>query len=133
MSLFETFASAMPEGAAGGLAAAADAVSDADLHRRHGRVCDLIGLIIEATGVEAEVGEVCHIDTGRGREQVPSEVVGFRAGRTLLMPLGEPVGLGPGATVTATGHPFRVGVSDALLGRAIDGLGRPMDGLGPVP
>ena len=111
---------------------AADRVRDADLHRRHGRVCDLIGLIIEATGLEAEVGEVCHIDTGRGRESIPAEVVGFRAGRTLLMPLGEPGGLGPGATVTATGHPFRVDVSDELLGRTLDGLGRPLDGLGPV-
>ena len=132
MSLLDAFDSAIPADAPAGLAGAADAIRDADLHRRHGRVCDLIGLIIEATGLEAEVGEVCHIDTGRGRDAVPAEVVGFRAGRTLLMPLGEPAGLGPGATVTATGHPFRVGVSDALLGRAIDGLGRPMDGLGPV-
>ncbi len=116
----------------GSLGPLADAVRDADLHRRHGRVCDLIGLIIEATGLEAEIGEVCTIDTGRGRDAVPAEVVGFRAGRTLLMPLGEPAGLGPGATVTATGRPFRVPVSDTLLGRAIDGLGRPMDGLGPI-
>ena len=78
------------------------------------------------------MGEVCQIETGRGRTPVPAEVVGFRAGRTLLMPLGDPTGLGPGATVTASGHPFRVGVSDALLGRSLDGLGRPIDGLGPV-
>jgi flagellum-specific ATP synthase len=111
---------------------AADALRDADLHRRHGRVRDLIGLIVEATGLEAEVGEVCTIDTGRGRAPVPAEVVGFRAGRTLLMALGDAAGIGPGATVSATGRPLRVGVSDALLGRAIDGLGRPIDGLGPV-
>ena len=61
---------------------------------------------------------------------MPAEVVGFRAGRTLLMALGDAAGIGPGATVTATGHPLRVDVSDALLGRAIDGLGRPIDGLG---
>jgi flagellum-specific ATP synthase len=59
---------------------AAAALRDADLHRRHGRVRDLIGLIVEATGLEAEVGEVCSIDTGRGRPPVPAEVVGFRAG-----------------------------------------------------
>jgi len=114
------------------LAFVTDAVRDADLHRRHGKVVDLIGLIIEATGLEAEIGEVCHIDTGRGRDAVPAEVVGFRAGRTLLMPLGEPAGLGPGATVVASGQPFRVPVSDTLLGRSLDGLGRPIDGLGPV-
>ena len=109
-----------------------DALAGADLHRRHGRVRDLIGLIVEVTGLEAEVGEVCHIDTGRRRRPVPAEVVGFRAGRTLLMALGDPEGIGPGAPVEATGQPLRVPVSDALLGRAIDGLGRPMDGLGDV-
>jgi flagellum-specific ATP synthase len=111
---------------------AAAALRDADLHRRHGRVRDLIGLIVEATGLEAEVGEVCSIDTGRGRGAVPAEVVGFRAGRTLLMALGEATGIGPGARVSATGRALRVDVSDGLLGRALDGLGRPVDGLGPV-
>ena len=78
-----------------------DAILGADLHRRHGRVADLIGLIVEATGLEAEVGEVCTIETGRGRADVPAEVVGFRAGRTLLMALGDATGIGPGAGVTA--------------------------------
>ena len=111
---------------------AAGALREADLHRRHGRVRDLIGLIVEATGLEAEVGEVCTIETGRGRPTVPAEVVGFRAGRTLLMALGDAAGIGPGARVVASGQPFRVEVSDALLGRSLDGLGRPFDGLGPL-
>jgi flagellum-specific ATP synthase len=111
---------------------ATTALRDADLHRRHGRVRDLIGLIIEATGLEAEVGEVCSIETGRGRAPVPAEVVGFRAGRTLLMALGDATGIGPGSRVTASGRPFAVEVSDALLGRSLDGLGRPIDGDGPI-
>src|SRR3712207_2609150 len=82
------------------------AIREADLHRRTGRVADLIGLITEATGLEAEVGEVCMIETGRGRASVPAEVVGFRQGRTLLMPLGESTGIGPGAKVIATGQPL---------------------------
>ena len=109
------------------------AIRDADLSRRTGRVVDLIGLIVEATGLEAEVGEVCTIETGRGRPSVPSEVVGFRAGRTLLMALGDATGIGPGARVNASGQPLAVNVSDALLGRALDGLGRPLDGKGPIP
>ncbi|CAA9497505.1 MAG: Flagellum-specific ATP synthase FliI [uncultured Solirubrobacteraceae bacterium] len=109
-----------------------EALAHADLHRRHGQVRDLIGLIVEVTGLEAEVGEVCHIDAGRRRRPVPAEVVGFRAGRTLLMALGDPEGIGPGAPVEATGRPLQVAVSDGLLGRAIDGLGRPIDGLGEV-
>src|ERR671937_761232 len=118
--------------AAGRVVAALGAVRDADLHRRHGRVVDLIGLIVEATGLEAEVGEVCSIDTGRGRAAVPAEVVGFRAGRTLLMALGEATGIGPGARVSATGRALRVDVADSLPGRTLDGLGRPLDGLGPI-
>ena len=114
----------------GALADVLGAVREADLHRRHGRIVDLIGLIVEATGLEAEVGEVCTIETGRGRPKVPAEVVGFRAGRTLLMALGDATGIGPGARVIASGQPLTVDVSDALLGRALDGLGRPIDGLG---
>src|SRR6201991_213568 len=112
---------------------AALAIRGAGLPRRTGRVVDLIGLILEATGLEAEVGEVCTIETGRGRPSVPAEVVGFRAGRTLLMALGDAAGIGPGARVTASGQPLAVNVSDALLGRALDGLGRPLDGKGPTP
>jgi flagellum-specific ATP synthase len=112
----------------------AERVHDADLHERRGRVDDLIGLIVEATGLEAEVGEVCTIDAGRRQPAVPAEVVGFRAGRTLLMPLGEIHGIGPGKAVAATGRPVRVPVGDELLGRVIDGLGRPIDGLQrPLP
>jgi flagellum-specific ATP synthase len=108
---------------------AADGLRQADLHRRHGRVSELIGLIVEATGLEAEVGEVCHISTGRRREPVPAEVVGFRAGHTLLMPLGDMNGIAPGRTVTATGDAMKVPVGDDLLGRVVDGLGRPIDGM----
>ena len=108
---------------------AADELRQADLHRRHGRVSNLIGLIVEATGLEAEVGEVCHIAAGRRRPSVPAEVVGFRGGRTLLMPLGDMNGIAPGRTVTATGDAMRVHVGDELLGRVLDGLGRPIDGM----
>ena len=57
-----------------------------------------------------------------------AEVVGFRDGRTLLMPLGELHGIGPGTRVLATGAPFRIAVGDDLLGRVVDGLGIPDDG-----
>jgi flagellum-specific ATP synthase len=105
-----------------------EALQRADLHARAGRVSNLIGLIIEATGVEAEVGELCHVQTGRHSEPVPAEVVGFRDSRTLLMPLGEMHGIGPGTAVTATGEQLRVTVGEDLLGRVVDALGRPMDG-----
>jgi flagellum-specific ATP synthase len=115
-----------------GLIHAARAIRSGDLARRRGRVGDLIGLIIEATGLEAEVGELCMVGDGRRDATVPTEVVGFRGGRTLLMPLGELGGIGPGTPVIPTGSPFRVEVGDSLLGRVIDGLGRPLDGGGEV-
>ncbi|MDO8184487.1 FliI/YscN family ATPase [Conexibacter sp. JD483] len=100
-----------------------------DLARRHGRVSDLIGLVVEATGMQAEVGEICMVNGDRGHPPVPAEVVGFRGQRTLLMPLGEMHGIGPATTTRATGSPFRIRVGDDLLGRVIDGLGRPIDGM----
>lgn len=110
------------------LAAAAAALHGADLHTRRGRVSDVIGLVVEATGLEAEVGEVCLIQAGRNERGVPAEVVGFRGSRTLLMPLGEMHGIGPGKPVSASGEPVRVAVGEALLGRVVDGFGRPLDG-----
>ncbi len=71
------------------------------------------------------------VGEGRERPAVATEVVGFRSGRTLLMPLGELHGIGPGTPVHPTGAPFRVAVGDSLLGRVIDGLGAPLDGLEP--
>jgi len=117
------------------LASAAHAIREADLARRHGNVCNLIGLIIEVMGLEAEVGEVCLIGgeemsrSVHAKNGVPAEVVGFRDGRTLLMPLGELHGIGPGTRVLATGAPFRVAVGPQLLGRVLDGLGAPLDEL----
>jgi len=112
---------------------ASSAARNADLARSHGRVSNLIGLIIEATGLQAEIGEVClvsatHERSAKDREPVPAEVVGFREGRTLLMPLGELHGVGPGTKVLGSGAPFRVPVGPALLGRVIGGLGTPLDG-----
>ena len=78
--------------------------------------------------MQVEIGEVCMVGEGRDRPQVATEVVGFRGGRTLLMPLGELHGIGPGTSVHPTGRPFRVAVGEPLLGRVIDGLGNPLDG-----
>jgi flagellum-specific ATP synthase len=111
------------------LARIGNVLGGSDLARRHGRVSDLIGLVIEATGLQAEVGEVCMVNGDRGHPPVPAEVVGFRGQRTLLMPLGEMYGIGPATTTRATGAPFRINVGDDLLGRVIDGLGRPLDGM----
>src|SRR5579872_1998083 len=118
----------MAEPSTGAVLRARRVLSQSDLSRRRGRVADLIGLIIEATGVQVEIGEICLVGDGRDRDPVACEVVGFRAGRTLLMPLGELHGIGPGTAVHSTGRPFRVVVGQPLLGRVVDGLGAPLDG-----
>lgn len=93
---------------------------------RVGRVVQIVGLGIEADGPDASVGDVLLIESP-GREPLTVEVVGFRAGRILLMPLGEMTGIAPGSLVVSTGAPFRVPVGHRLLGRVLNGLGEPID------
>jgi flagellum-specific ATP synthase len=111
----------------GVFARSAAALHGGDFAARNGRVTDLIGLIIEATGLSVEIGELCHVGGGRNREAVACEVVGFRNGKTLLMPLAQLHGIAPGTAVRASGHPLRVPVGDQLLGRVLDGLGAVLD------
>lgn len=107
-------------------------VRSAPVAQARGKVVQLIGLVIESEGPTAAVGEICRIHSARNRASTLAEVVGFRESNLLLMPLGEVHGVHPGSEVIATGHPLRVSVGEALRGRVIDGLGQPMDGLGPV-
>lgn len=99
---------------------------------KRGRVMQLIGLVIESEGPLAAVGELCRIDPSNGGPGVLAEVVGFRNHRLLLMPLGDIQGIQPGSEVVALGEGWKVPVGESLKGRVIDGLGRPLDGLGPV-
>ncbi len=98
----------------------------------HGKVETVSGLTIEATARGLHVGDLCYIRTREGR-RAPVEVVGFRAGRITLMPLTELNGLAPGQWVYPVHAPLTVKVSLALVGRVIDGLGRPIDGGPPIP
>jgi flagellum-specific ATP synthase len=97
-----------------------------------GRVVQLIGLVIESEGPLCAVGELCRIVGSQKNGESLAEVVGFRQGRVLLMPLGETHGIRPGAEVVAMGHPLEVPVGPDLLGRVLNGLGEPIDGLPPV-
>jgi FliI/YscN family ATPase len=96
-----------------------------------GRVDIVSGVMVEAVGVPAAIGEVCRIDRGRAG-LVDAEVVGFRGSSTLLMPHGDLAGVAPMQPVVALGRPFTVPVGEKLLGRMLDGFGRPLDGLGEL-
>lgn len=97
-----------------------------------GRVKRIVGLVIEAAGVDVGLGELCRVTSITGERSVLAEVVGFDEDGVLLMPLGELDGLHPGSSVLPMGRSFGVDVGEALLGRVLNGLGHPIDGLGKL-
>jgi flagellum-specific ATP synthase len=99
-------------------------------YREFGRVAEVVGLVIESDGPMARVGDLCHVQSSEG--WIPAEVVGFRDERVLLMPLGELSGIRAGCLVEGTGSCLRVPAGPELLGRTLNGLAQPMDGLGAV-
>lgn len=99
--------------------------------RRFGRISACDGGLIEISGLAMPIGGLCRIDDGKGTT-LTAEVIGFRNGRTMAMMLGDTVLLRPGVPVRPEGRPGMLPVGDAFLGRAVDGLGQPIDGGGPV-
>ncbi len=96
-----------------------------------GRVTRVIGQVVEATSLPVAVGEVCRIAPDENRH-VLAQAVGFHDRGILLMPLGEIEGIHPGAVVDPLGREFYTHVGEGLIGRVLDGLGRPIDGKGPI-
>jgi len=103
-----------------------------DTLKTNGKVTQVIGLVLEATGLKAAIGELCKVVSKNEEISIDAEIVGFKEGKALLMPLGDLRGIGPGAKVIATEQEFEVSVGQNLLGRIIDGLGRPLDNKGPL-
>ncbi len=97
-----------------------------------GHVTQLVGLVLEAGGIIAGVGEVCLIDQGQGAPPIQAEVIGFTKGKLLLMPFHHTHGIRAGQLITPTGRSLKVPVGTALLGRVLDGLGNPIDDKGPL-
>ncbi len=91
-----------------------------------GEVVELVGLLVESRGPIASIGDFCEIRTRTGRT-IRTQVVGFRDGRVLSMPLEETGGLSLGDAIVARGGESSVDVSPQLLGRVLDGFGTPMD------
>ena len=101
---------------------------------RFGRVARIEGLAVEVTGAQGAVslGGQCRITIGNNRK-IPCEVVGFRDGRALVMPLGPLDGITLGARADFDDRPASINPCKAWLGRVIDGFGNPIDGKGPLP
>jgi len=96
-----------------------------------GSVTELVGLLVESNGPSVAVGDFCEISTRDGRT-IRTQVIGFRDGRVLSMPLEETDGLHLGDPIIARRDDARMEVGPELLGRVIDGFGKPLDGLGPT-
>ncbi|HVS53706.1 MAG TPA: FliI/YscN family ATPase [Opitutaceae bacterium] len=101
--------------------------------QRVGAVTGVAGLIIESDGPNVGLGEICQVRSVRDDFNVRAEVVGFREHRVLLMPLGETAGLHVGCEVAACDRPPLPRTGPEMLGRVLDALGRPFDGLGMLP
>jgi FliI/YscN family ATPase len=99
---------------------------------RYGRVTRVVGLVIEAAGLDVGLSELCRVTSLSEEKSVLAEVVGFHERGVLLMPLGDIDGLHPGSSVTPLGRSFGADVGPGLLGRVLNGLGHPMDGKGPI-
>jgi FliI/YscN family ATPase len=109
-----------------------DAVQRCDTTPLTGRVERVVGLLVESEGPRVSVGEVCEV-RGRGPEPpLLVEVVGFRDGRLLSVPLGDTAGVSPGASIVSRGTHADIPVGRSLLGRVIDPFGKPLDDLGPL-
>ncbi|MEJ1967340.1 MAG: FliI/YscN family ATPase [Rhizomicrobium sp.] len=102
--------------------------------RRFGRVARIEGLLVEVTGAAGAIslGGQVKLTAGSGK-RIACEVVGFRDGRALVMPLGNLDGMTLGARADFEDRPAVIFPTTAWLGRAIDGFGNPTDGKGPLP
>lgn len=106
-------------------------LSQIDPVTRMGKVKSIVGMMIEVTGITASIGEICYITANdNSKTQVLSEVVGFRDDKILLMVYDQLKGVGPGSLVRPTRQRLRIPVGDFLIGRTIDAVGKPIDGLG---
>jgi flagellum-specific ATP synthase len=100
--------------------------------RISGMVSEVAGLLVASRGPWLPIGGFCQLEPLGGGAPVPAEVVGFRGEQTLMMPLADLRGIGPGSRVVALAKEAHYPVGPELLGRVIDGLGRPIDGRGVI-
>ena len=101
-------------------------------YRIYGRVNQVVGLVIEGRGPLSSVGDSALIYPLDDSPPIHAEVVGFRDGKTMLMPLGDLRGIGIGSRILSKKQTVSATVGDGILGRVIDGLGHPIDGKGPL-
>ena len=100
--------------------------------RKCGKLVRVVGLTLEAKGIIAPLGAHCQVENLDLGTLIDAEVVGFHNDLLYLMPFSDPGGVGPGARVWVKSNHSKASLGEALLGRVIDGLGKPLDGRGPI-
>ncbi|MCI9056874.1 MAG: flagellar protein export ATPase FliI [Oscillospiraceae bacterium] len=106
-------------------------VRNAETMSRTGKIENIVGMSIEASGGRAAIGDICRIYSNESGGQVPAEVVGFKNDHILLMPYANMSGISAGNFVRNTGKRLTLPVGPFLRGRVINALGQPIDGLEP--
>ena len=100
--------------------------------RQCGRVSQVVGVVVESVGPPVTIGDVCWISSRVGSHRILSEVVGLRGSKLLLMPSGQVTGISSESEVIASRDPVQISVGESVLGRILDGMGKPIDGKGPL-
>lgn len=104
-------------------------ILDQSFIKKKGKIVNVVGLTLESAGPDAKLGDVCYIyPEGEDAKPILAEVVGFKEGKTQLMPYDVTDGIGLGNVVENTGETLKVWVGPEVLGKCLDGLGRPTDG-----
>ena len=98
--------------------------------RSLGRVIEIQGNVIYSIGPNVSLGELCYIENPKSDTSILAEVIGFKEEKIILSPLESITGIYPNSQVLSTGSPVEISLSNKILGRIIDGLGRPLDDLG---
>lgn len=99
---------------------------------RTGKVLEVIGTLVKVAGLDVTLGELCELRSANGTLLQHAEVIGFTRDVALLSPFSRLANVSRSTRVVGLGRPLSVKVGDALLGRVIDSLGEPIDGLGPI-
>lgn len=109
-----------------------DIINKSKTIKEIGKITEIIGLTIESDGPKSSIGDLCYIYNDFQDTPTMAEVVGFKKDKILLMPLASPDGIRPGALVINSGSAMKIGVGNQLIGRVLDGLGKPIDTLGEI-
>ena len=103
-----------------------------NFYKTYGKIEQIVGMTVEASGITGNIGDICRMSSNLNKRVVLSEIAGFKEGKVVLMPYSDMDGIGYGSFVENTNEKLMINVSESRIGRAIDAVGNPIDGKGPI-